>query len=51
MILKDGNIIVVIIAKIALLGAMMSNSALVICNGLVWGLLFCKIKEIENLTN
>lgn len=47
LILKDGNIIVVIIAMIALMGAMMSNSVLVICNGLVWGLLFCKIREIE----
>ena len=48
LILKDGSTIVVIIAMIALLGAMMSNSALVICNGIVWGLLFCKIKEIHD---
>lgn len=46
--LKDYNTIMVIISMIALLGAMMSNSVLIICNGIIWGLLFCKVKEIEN---
>ncbi len=46
--LRECNIIMVIITMIALLGAMISNSVLVICNGIIWGLLFCKIKEIEN---
>ena len=47
LVLKDNNTIMLIIAMIALLGAMLSNCALVISNGLVWGLLFCKIREIE----
>lgn len=47
LILKNCNVIMLIIALIGLLGAMMSNSALIICNGIIWGLLFCKIKEIE----
>ena len=38
-----------IIAMVALLGAMMSNSALIICNGIVWGLLFCKVSSVEKL--
>lgn len=51
LILKNYNtvmLIIAMIAMIALLGAMMNGGALVICNGIVWGLLFCKIKEIEN---
>lgn len=48
LILKNYNTVMLIIAMIALLGAMMNGGALVICNGIVWGLLFCKIKEIEN---
>lgn len=48
LVLKDNNTIMLIIAMIALLGAMLSNCALVICNGVIWGLLFCKIKQIEN---
>lgn len=47
LILKDYNSVMLMIIMIACLGAMMSNSALVICNGIVWGLLLCKIKQIE----
>lgn len=36
-----------IIAMVALLGAMMSNSALIICNGIVWGLLYCKVSSVK----
>ena len=45
---KNYNTVMLIIAMIALLGAMMNGGALVICNGIVWGLLFCKIKEIHD---
>ena len=48
-IVRDNDAICLIIAMVALLGAMMSNSALIICNGIVWGLLYCKISSIENL--
>ena len=48
LILKNYNTVMLIIAMIALLGAMMNGGALVICNGIVWGLLFCKIKEIHD---
>lgn len=48
LIIYDSKAIVLIIIMVALLGAMMSNSALIICNGIVWGLLFCKIKTMKN---
>lgn len=48
LVLKDYKTASLLITIIGLLGAMMSNSVLVICNGIVWGLLFCKIKEIHN---
>ena len=40
--------LLLIIEMIALLGAMFSGSALIICNGIVWGLLLCKIKSMKN---
>lgn len=48
LIIYDSKAIVLIIIMVALLGAMMSNSGLIICNGIVWGLLFCKIKTMKN---
>lgn len=47
LIIFDCRTIMSIIVMIALLGAMMSNSALIICNGIVWGLLYSKINSIE----
>lgn len=49
-VLNDNRCIILIIVMITLLGAMMNGGALIICNGIVWGLLFCKIKEIERKT-
>lgn len=45
---NDSRVICLIIPMIALLGAMMSNAGFVICNGIVWGLLYCKISSIES---
>lgn len=47
-IVRDNAVICLIIAMIALLGAMMSNSALIICNGIVWGLLYCKVSSVKS---
>ena len=49
LIIYDSKAIVLIIIMVALLGAMMSNSGLIICNGIVWGLLFCKVSSVEKL--
>ena len=37
-----------IITMFGLLAVQLSNSAFVICNGIVWGLLYCKLEEIKN---
>lgn len=47
LIIYDSKTIMLIIAMVALLGAMMSNSALIICNGIVWGLLYCKVSSVK----
>lgn len=47
LIIYDNKTIMLIIAMVALLGAMMSNSALIICNGIVWGLLYCKVSSVK----
>lgn len=48
LIIFDCRTIMSIIVMIALLGAMMSNSALIICNGIVWGLLYCKVNSAKS---
>ena len=47
LIIYDNKTIMLIIAMVALLGAMMSNSVLIICNGIVWGLLYCKVSSVK----
>ena len=49
LILNDNSTVCLITVMIALLGAMMSSGTLIICNGIVWGLLFCKVSSIEKL--
>ena len=48
-ILSDYRAVMLVIAMLGLLAAQLSNSAFVICNGIVWGLLFCKLEEINFL--
>lgn len=45
---NDSRVICLIIPMIALLGAMMSNAGFVICNGIVWGLLYCKVSSVKS---
>ena len=47
-ILNNNYTLLLIISMIALLGAMLNGGALIVCNGIVWGLLFCKISNIKN---
>lgn len=47
LILNDYATFIPIISVIGLLGAMMSSATLVVCSGILWGLLLCKIKQIE----
>ena len=46
---NDYRAILLIIAMLGLLAAGMSNAGFVICNGIVWGLLYCKLKELDKL--
>ena len=46
--LKDYKIICLFISMLGLLMAQISNAALVICNGIVWGCLYCAIESIKN---
>lgn len=47
-IFKDYNLIMLLISMIGLLFAQLSNAAFVVCNGFIWGLLFCKIDKLTN---
>lgn len=47
-IFSDYRAVMLVIAMLGLLAAQISNSAFVICNGIVWGLLYCKFSEIKN---
>ena len=46
--LQDYRIICLIISMIGLLMAQISNAALINCNGIVWGLLYCVIESIKS---
>lgn len=46
MLLQDYRIVCLIISMIGLLMAQISNAALINCNGIVWGLLYCTIECI-----
>lgn len=48
-IFSDYRAVMLVIAMLGLLVAQLSNSAFVICNGVVWGLLYCKFEEIKNI--
>ena len=47
LLLQDYRIICLIISMIGLLMAQISNAALVNCNGIVWGLLYCIIENLK----
>ena len=47
-IFTDYRTVMLVIAMLGLLAAQISNSAFVICNGIVWGLLYCKVSAIKN---
>ena len=47
-IFSDYSATMLVIAMIGLLGAGFSSAYFTICNGIVWGLLYCKLKEIKN---
>ena len=46
-VLTDYRAVMLVIAMSGLLAAQLSNSAFVICNGIIWGLLYCKLEEIK----
>jgi len=46
---SDFRSVMLVIATLGLLAAQLSNSAFVICNGIIWGLLCCKLEEIDSL--
>ena len=46
-VLTDYRVVMLVIAMSGLLAAQLSNSAFVICNGIIWGLLYCKLEEIK----
>ena len=46
--MKDFRIICLTISMIGLLMAQISNVALINCNSLVWGLLYCVIEDIKH---
>ncbi len=48
-VLTDYRAVMLVIAMSGLLATQLSNSAFVICNGIIWGLLFCKLEEIDSL--
>ena len=51
LLLQDYRIICLIISMIGLLMAQISNAALVNCSGIVWGLLYCVIENLEDKYN
>ena len=48
MLFQDYRIVCLIISMIGLLMAQISNAALINCNGIVWGLLYCVIESIKS---
>ena len=46
-VLTDYRAVMLVIAMSGLLAAQLSNSAFVICNGIIWGLLYCKLEELK----
>lgn len=44
----DIKYIALVISMIGLLLAQVSNSSLVVCNGIIWGVLYCKINDIRS---
>lgn len=48
-ILNDYRAVMLVIAMLGLLAAGMSNAGFIICNGIVWGLLYCKLEEIRKV--
>ena len=48
-ILADYRVVMLVIAMAGLLVVQLSNSAFVICNGIIWGLLYCKLEEIRKV--
>ena len=48
LLMKDFRIICLTISMIGLLMAQISNVALINCNSLVWGLLYCVIEDIKH---
>lgn len=45
----DYRVIILVIATIGLLIAQLSSAYFVVCNGIVWGLLYCKLEEIRKV--
>lgn len=44
---RDYRVVLLIIAMLGLLAAKLSNAGFVILNGIVWGMLYCKISELK----
>ena len=48
LVISDYRAVLCAISMSGLLVAQLSNSAFVICNGIIWGLLYCKLEEISS---
>ena len=48
-ILSDCRAIMLVISMLGLLAAGISNAGFTVCNGIVWGLLYCKLEDIKTL--
>lgn len=48
-ILNDYRAVMLVIAMLGLLAAGLSNAGFVLCNGIIWGLLYCKLEETRNM--